>query len=166
MRKANSFSKLGGERFLLVALELEKVQSELAKLPVFPESAPVIGRACLDCRVTGGRLSSQRAWPLRAERRGKEGRMGRKNNLWTCPFWDSNCSSPVPRIIANSQQLHPTLLLLSANVTAETSVVSRSLCLYTGNRGNSWKFCGVWAALDFTVRMEDLHKCFKLGYPW
>lgn len=64
-----------------MALELEKVQSELAKLPVFPEAATVIGRARLDCRVTGGRLSSLRAWPLQAERRGKEGRMGRKNNL-------------------------------------------------------------------------------------
>lgn len=52
---------------------LGKVQSELAKLSVFPAAATVIGRACPDHQVTGGRLSSRRAQPLQAGGRGREG---------------------------------------------------------------------------------------------
>lgn len=45
--------------------------------------------------------------------------------------------APLPVPAPNSRQLRPRLLL-TANVTAGTSVLPRSRCSYTGNRGNSW----------------------------
>lgn len=99
MRRASPYSKLGGV-ILREVLELGKVQSELAKVSAFPVAAPVIGRACLDHRVTGGRLSSWRAWPLRAEGRGREGGWGEETICELAPFEIANASLPVPRIIA------------------------------------------------------------------
>lgn len=157
MRRASPYSKLGGA-ILRVVPKLGKVQSsELVKLSAFPVAATVIGSACLDHRVTGGRLSSWRAWPLQAggEREGR--RMGRKNNLWTCPFWDSKCSSPRAQDHCwTAGSCIPLSFCCQRMSLHETSVVSRSHYLYIGNRGNSRiEMCGVWAALDFTLRKKS-----------
>lgn len=82
---------------------LGKVQSELAKLSVFPAAATVIGRACPDHQVTGGRLSSRRAQPLQAggEREGgRAGGWGEKTICELAPFEIANAPLPVPRIVA------------------------------------------------------------------
>lgn len=90
-----------GGAILRVALELRKVQPELVKLSAFPVAATVIGRACLDHRVTGGKLGSSRAWPLQAGGRGREGRrMGRRTVCELVPFEIATAPLPMPRITA------------------------------------------------------------------
>lgn len=92
-------------------------------------AATVIGRAYPDHKVTGSGFSSVLDHSLC-----KQSGEGGKKICELAPFEIANASLPVTRII---DEKHPSLFLLSVDVTVDTSVVQRSQYIYIGNSKNS-----------------------------